>query len=44
MDDKTYLVSYIASDGLATKGFYFDANVDTGDIKDIKSILSPAEI
>ena len=36
MDDKTYLVSYIASDGLATKGFYFDVNVDTGDIKDIK--------
>lgn len=35
MDDKTYLVSYIASDGLATKGFYFDINVDTGDIRDI---------
>ncbi len=36
MDDKTYLVSYIASDGLATKGFYFDVNVDTADIRDIK--------
>ena len=36
MDDKTYLVSYIASDGLATKGFYFDVNVDTGDIKRYK--------
>lgn len=36
MDDKIYLVNYIASDGLVTKGFYFDINVDTGDIRDIR--------
>lgn len=35
IDDKTYLVSYTASDGLGTKGFYFDININTGTVKHI---------
>ncbi len=35
MDDQTYLVSYTASDGLNTKGFYFDINTKTGTVRHI---------
>jgi hypothetical protein len=35
MDDQVYVVSYTASDGLTTKGFYFDADLATGAVQDI---------
>lgn len=35
MDDQTYLVSYTASDGLNSKGFYFDINTKTGTVRHI---------
>jgi len=35
MDDQTYLVSYTFTDGLATTGFYFDINTDSGTIRNL---------
>jgi hypothetical protein len=35
IDDRTYLVSYTASDGLSTKGFYFDIDINTGTVRHI---------
>lgn len=35
MDDQTYLVSYTVTDGLATTGFYFDINTDSGTIRNL---------
>jgi hypothetical protein len=35
MDDHTYLVSYTASDGLNTRGFYFDIDTNTGLVRHI---------
>jgi hypothetical protein len=35
IDDRTFLVSYTASDGLSTKGFYFDIDVNTGTVRHI---------
>jgi hypothetical protein len=35
MDDQTYLVSYTASDGLNTRGFYFDLDTNTGLVRHI---------
>ena len=33
MDEQTYLISYTASDGLNTRGFYFDINIQTGNVR-----------
>lgn len=35
IDDRTYLVSYTASDGIDTKGFYFDIDMNTGAVHHI---------
>jgi hypothetical protein len=35
IDDRTYLVSYTASDGLSTKGFYFDIDINTSTVRHI---------
>ncbi len=35
MDEQIYLVSYTASDGLVTKGFYFDIDFSTGAVRHI---------
>ncbi len=35
MEDQTYLVSYTASDGLNTRGFYFDINTKSGTVRHI---------
>ncbi|MBI5076576.1 MAG: hypothetical protein HZB62_15605 [Nitrospirae bacterium] len=34
-DEKTYLVTYTATDGVTPKGFYFELNIETGDIRNI---------
>lgn len=36
MDEQTYLVSYTVSDGLATKGFYFDISTETGTVRPLE--------
>lgn len=35
VDEKTYLVTYTATDGAMPTGFYFEINVDTGEIRNI---------
>jgi len=35
VDEKAYLVTYTATDGVTPRGFYFELNVETGDIKNI---------
>lgn len=35
VDEKAYLVSYTATDGLTPTGFYFEINVETGEIRNI---------
>lgn len=35
MGKGVYIVSYTASDGLNTKGFYFEVNLDTGVVRDV---------
>jgi hypothetical protein len=35
IDERTYLVGYTASDGLSTKGFYFDIDINTGTVRHI---------
>jgi hypothetical protein len=35
VDEKTYLVTYTATDGVRPTGFYFEINVETGEIKNI---------
>jgi hypothetical protein len=35
IDERTYLVSYTASDGLSSKGFYFDIDIKTGTVRHI---------
>lgn len=35
VDDKAYLVTYTATDGLAPTGFYFEINIETGEIRNI---------
>lgn len=34
-DEKAYLVSYTATDGVTPTGFYFEINVETGEIRNI---------
>jgi hypothetical protein len=35
IDDRIYLVSYTASDGLGTKGFYFEIDIKNGNVQHI---------
>jgi len=35
VDEKTYLVTYTATDGVMPTGFYFELNVETGEIRNI---------
>jgi len=35
IDDERYLVSYIALDGAAPKGFYFDLDIRTGEVENL---------
>lgn len=35
VDDKAYLVSYTATDGVTPKGFYFEINIETEEIRNI---------
>jgi len=35
VDEKAYLVTYTATDGVTPRGFYFELNIETGDIKNI---------
>ena len=35
MGEQVYIVSYTATDGLNTKGFYFEVNLDTGVVRDV---------
>jgi len=34
-DEKAYLVSYTATDGVTPTGFYFEVNIETGEIRNI---------
>ncbi|MDP2158631.1 MAG: hypothetical protein Q8K68_13100 [Nitrospirota bacterium] len=35
VDEKSYLVTYTATDGVTPTGFYFEVNVETGEIRNI---------
>jgi predicted RNA-binding protein associated with RNAse of E/G family len=35
MDENIFLVSFTATDGITPKGFYFDINAETGEIRNI---------
>lgn len=37
VEDKTYLVTYTATDGIMPTGFYFEIDIETGEIRNIAS-------